>query len=204
MGFHTPPAVALLFTVAFIIFLFRRDIREKPNVTGALWLPLLWLLVIGSRSPTQCLAVGGYMEGSSMEEGNPLDAFVFFTLIAARFYVLNRRQVSLSEIFRNNGWLMAFLLYCLVSILWSDFPFVAFKRWIKILGHPIMVLILFTEPDPEEALISLMKRCAYVIVPVSILFIKYYPDLGTKYDQWTGMQMSTGIATHKNVLGQDR
>ena len=61
MGFHTPPTAALLFTVAFIVFLFRRDIREKPNVTGALWLPLLWMLIIGSRSPTQWLAVGGYI-----------------------------------------------------------------------------------------------------------------------------------------------
>src|SRR6266513_3467303 len=100
------------------------------------------MLIIGSRSPTQWLAVGWYMKGSSMEEGNPLDAFVFFTLIAAGFYILNRRQVSLSEIFRNNGWLMAFLLYCLVAILWSDSPFVAFRRCIKILVHPILVLIL--------------------------------------------------------------
>src|SRR6266478_4884045 len=103
---HLSPTIASCLTVAFIIFLFRRDIRERPDVTSALWLPLLWLLIIGSRSPTQWLAVGGYMEGSSMEAGNPLDAFVFFTLITAGFYVLNKRQVSLSEIFRNNGWLM--------------------------------------------------------------------------------------------------
>jgi exopolysaccharide production protein ExoQ len=201
MGLHTPPFVALLFTVAFIVFLFRRDIREKPNVTSALWLPLLWFLLIGSRSPTQWLALGGYVEGSSMEEGNPLDAFVFFTLIAVGFYVLNKRDVSLSEIFRNNGWLMAFLLYCLVSILWSDFPFVAFKRWIKILGHPIMVLILFTEPDPQEALVRLMKRSAYVLVPMSILFIKYYPELGRGFDDWSGTAMNNGINTNKNELG---
>ena len=41
-----------------------------------------------------------------------------------------------------------------------------------------MALIVLTEPDPEEALTRLMKRCAYVVVPVSILFIKYYPELG--------------------------
>jgi len=201
MGIHAPPTVALLFTIAFIVFLFRRDVREEPNVTGALWLPLLWMLLIGSRSPTQWLALGGYMEGSSMEEGNPLDAFVFFTLIAAGFYVLNKRQVSLSEIFRNNGWLMAFLLYCLVAILWSDFPFVAFKRWIKILGHPIMVLILFTEPDPQEAVARLMKRSAYVLLPMSVLFIKYYPEWGRGFDDWTGAAMNMGINTNKNELG---
>ena len=136
-----------------------------------------------------------------MEEGSPVDASFYFAMLIAGFYVLLKRQVRLSEVVLNNGWLIAFLLYCFISIAWSDFPFVAFKRWIKILGHPIMVLIVLTEPDPEEALISLMKRCAYVIVPVSILFIKYYPYLGTKYDQWTGMQMNTGITISKNGLG---
>src|SRR5438477_13155768 len=124
-------------------------------------------------------------------------------MIIAGFYVLLKGQVRLSEVVLNNGWLIAFLLYCFISIAWSDFPFVAFKRWIKILGHPIMVLIVLTEPDPEEALISLMKRCAYVIVPVSILFIKYYPQWGRSYDSWSGMQMSNGIAEGKNMLGAD-
>ncbi len=86
---------------------------------------------------------------------------------------------------------------------WSDFPFVAFKRWIKVLGHPIMALIVLTEPDPLEALTRLMKRCAYVIVPVSILFIKYYPELGRGFDHWTGAPSNNGITTNKNTLGVD-
>jgi exopolysaccharide production protein ExoQ len=199
---HLPPIVALFLTVAFIVFLFRRDFRESPNVTRALWLPLIWMLIIGSRSVVQWLNLLGLPVGAtSMEEGNPLDALVYFGLIAAGIYLLNKRQVQLSEIFRNNGWLMAFLLYCLIAIAWSDFPFIAFKRWIKILGHPVMVLILFTEPDPEEAVTRLMKRCAYILVPFSILFIKYYPELGRGFDAWTGAPMNNGVNTNKNELG---
>src|SRR5438128_579043 len=92
--------------------------------------------------------------------------------------------------------LIVFLLYCFISIAWSDFPFIAFKRWIKILGHPIMALIVLTEPDPKEALIRLMKRCAYVVVPVSILFSKYYPELGRGFTPW-GAATRTGITTNK-------
>ena len=66
-----------------------------------------------------------------------------------------------------------------------------------------MALIVLTEPDFEEALTRLMKRCAYVVVPVSILFIKFYPQLGREYDPWTGLPMSNGIATGKNMLGAD-
>jgi exopolysaccharide production protein ExoQ len=202
---HTPPKVAALLTVAFIVFLFRRDIRESANVTAALWLPLLWILIGCSRSVSQWLGIFGLPVGgaSSLEEGSPLDACVYFALIAGGMYVLTKRQVHLAEFVRNNGWLAAFLIYCGVAIVWSDFPFVAFKRWIKILGLPTMALIVLTEPDFEEALIRVMKRCAYVIVPVSILFIKYYPELGRGFDDWTGAPMNTGITTNKNSLGFD-
>jgi len=203
-GLHLPPPLALFLTVAFIVFLFRRDIREKPDVSGALWLPLLWLVLNCSRSTSAWLNIFGLpvSGGASVEEGSPLDACFYLVLATAGFCILCKRQVHLSEIVRNNGWLIAFFLYCFISIAWSDFPFIAFKRSTKVLGHPIMALIVLTEPDPEEALIRLMKRCAYVVVPVSILWIKYYPQLGRVFDEWGGTS-NRGIAIGKNMLGAD-
>jgi exopolysaccharide production protein ExoQ len=199
-----PPILASVLTWAFIIYLFRRDFREKPNVTGALWVPLLWMLVICTRAVSEWLSLFGvHLGGISLEEGSPLDASVYYGLIAAGIYVLHKRQVNLAEFFHDNKWLTVFLLYCFLAILWSDFPFVAFKRWTKVIGHPIMVLILFTEPDPMEALTRLMKRCAYVIVPVSILFIKYYPEWGRGFSFWTGQAYNMGITSNKNMLGCD-
>lgn len=201
---HLPPILALLLTVAFIVFLFRRDIRQRPNITGALWLPLLWLTIIGSRFVSLWLDIFGvHLGGTNMEDGSPLDAFIFGLLILSGLYVLNQRRVSLSEVVRNNRWLTVFLVYCFLSILWSDFPLVSLKRWLKVLGHPIMVLVVLTEPDPEEAVIRLLKRCAYVWVPVSILFIKYFPELGSSYSMWTGAADYGGIAGSKNMLGLD-
>jgi exopolysaccharide production protein ExoQ len=204
-GVHLPPRVALLLTLGFMGFLFRRDIREKPDVTGALWLPVVWLILICSRSVTQWLNIFGFPVGgaTSVDEGSPLDACFYFVLLVAGFCVITKRQLSLSEIVENNGWFIAFLLYCLIAVFWSDFPFVALKRWIKILGYPIITLIVLTEPNFEEALTRLMKRSAYVLVPVSILFIKYYPHWGVRYDPWTGNQMRIGITTGKNQLGAD-
>ena len=204
-GLHMPPRLALFLTLALIVFLFRRDIREKPDVSGALWLPLLWLVLNCSRSFSQWLNIFGFhvSGAASAEEGSPLDACFYLALATAGFCVLCKRQVHLSEIVLNNGWLIAFFLYCFISIAWSDFPFIAFKRWTKVLGHPIMALIILTEPDPDEALRRLMKRCAYVIVPISILFIKYYPQLGRSYDEWSGLPINNGIAVGKNQLGAD-
>jgi exopolysaccharide production protein ExoQ len=198
------PPIAAFLTLIFIVFLFRRDVREKPDITGALWIPLVWMLIICSRQSSEWLNTFGFHSGAvTLEEGSPFDASIYFTLIAAGAYVLNKRQVQLPVIIRQNQWLTIFFIYCFLSIFWSDFPFVAFKRWIKVLGHPIMALIVLTEPHPVEAVIRLLKRCAYVIVPVSVLFIKYYPELGRAFDTWTGAAVNIGITTNKNTLGAD-
>jgi O-antigen ligase len=203
-GLGLSSSLALYVTLALIAWLFWRDIREKPDISGALWLPLLWLVVGCSRSISAWLNIFGLPVGGgvSVEEGSPLDAWFYFALIVAGFCILAKRQIRLSEVISNNGWLIVFLLYCFVSIAWSDFPFIAFKRWLKILGHPIMALIVLTEPDPKEALIRLMKRCAYIVVPVSVLWIKYYPELGRGFSPWGGA-VCTGITTDKNALGGD-
>ena len=75
-GLHLPPRLALFLTLAFIVFLFRRDIRERPNVSGALWLPLLWLVLTCSRPFTAWLNIFGLpvSGGVSNEEGSPVDA----------------------------------------------------------------------------------------------------------------------------------
>jgi O-antigen ligase len=198
------PSLALFLTLALIVFLFRRDIQEKPDVSGALWLPVLYLVLMCSRSFTQWLNIFGlHVSGAaSQQEGSPVDAFFFLALAIIGFCILIKRQIHLSEIVLNNGWLIAFFLYCFISIAWSDFPFVAFKRWIKILDHPIMALIVLTEPNLKEALIRLMKRCAYVVVPVSILWLKYYPRLGRGFTEY-GAAINQGIAIGKNSLGFD-
>jgi exopolysaccharide production protein ExoQ len=199
-----PPQLATLLTLGFIAYLFRRDIREKSDISSALWLPLIWLVIACSRGLSQWLYLFGLpVSGAvSVEEGSPLDAWFFFALIAAGSYILAKRQVRVSEVIQNNGWLIVFLFFCFISIAWSDLPFVAFKRWIKILGHPIMALIILTEPNPDQAIKTLLKRCAYVVVPVSILFIKYYPQWGMGFDEW-GTATNTGITTNKNALGAD-
>jgi O-antigen ligase len=200
MGLHLPPVVALWLTFAFIYFLFRRESREKTAVTGALWIPLIWVLITGSRAVSQWLNLGS-AGIDSPDEGSPLDAAVYFSLIAAAVCVLNRRRLNLSEFAQNNRWLTIFLLYCLVSIVWSDFPLIALKRWIKILGHPTMALVVLTEPDPKEAVRRLLKRSAYILVPLSICFIKYYPQYGRQFSEWTGEAYNNGVCLGKNGLG---
>src|SRR5262245_12606298 len=119
-----PRPFALAATIAFVFYLLRRDIREKPEITGALWIPLLWLLISGARFVSQW--IGGGAGGGSLEDGSPIDRTVFLGLIIAGIIVLRKRHVQVLDVIKNNGWLSFYFFYCFVAIFWSDYQFVAF------------------------------------------------------------------------------
>jgi exopolysaccharide production protein ExoQ len=182
------------------LFLFDRD-RKSP-VSSALWIPVVWLLLGASRSVTQWL--GDRIEESPEPflEGQPLDALIFAGLMAAGLLVLLARRRRAGTFWYANGPLLGFFLYCAVSVLWSDYPFVAFKRWTKFVGDLIMVLVVLTDPNPTTAVRRLLGRPGFVLIPLSILLIKYYPDLGRQYSAWTGEAYNVGAGTQKNDLGR--
>jgi O-antigen ligase len=63
-----------------------------------------------------------------------------------------------------------------------------------------MVLVILTEDDPVEAARNVFVRCSYVLVPLSLLFIRYIPELGRRYD-YGGNMMFVGVCPSKNTLG---
>ena len=195
-----PPVIALILTLLFIAYLFKREFQQPYAPSGAMLLPCLYMLILGSRSVSQWVHLGTPISGGDIEEGSPLDRAVYFTLMIGGLIVLSKRQVSWSQVFRNNKWLFLFFLYCGISIFWSDFPFVGFKRWFKGVGDPIMMLIILTDREPIKAAQFMLKTCIYVLIPLSILFIKYYPHLGRGFSEW-GPGYNTGVTTNKNLLG---
>lgn len=196
-----PPRVAAFLTMVFILFLFIRESRKKVNVSSALWLPVMWMTITGTRFVGQWVNLGSSADDGTGTEGSTIDALYFLILIITGICALAQRRVLIGEILRNNRWLTVFFVYCFLSITWSDFPFIAFKRYIKIFGHPVMALIIITDPDPSSALRTVMKRCAFLMMPLSVLFIKYYPEYGRYFDHWTGQAYNSGAMLNKNELG---
>jgi O-antigen ligase len=140
-------------------------------------------------------------DASQAAEGSPFDATVFGILLAAAVVALSLRWRVVGRFLRANVPLLLFFSYCVLSIAWSDYSFVAFKRCIKAVGDLAMVLIVLTDPNPLAATKRFFARTAFVLLPVSVLFIKYYPELGRSYNQWTWTYMYCGVSTFKNMLG---
>jgi exopolysaccharide production protein ExoQ len=178
-----------------------RESRQQQTVSGAVWIPCIWLLILGSRPISVWLNLSGPGGVDAMMEGSPVDRTIYLVLMLSALVVVFSRRLHWGEIFRRNPLLVAFFAYCAVSVAWSDFPAIAFRRWFKSLGDPLMALILLSELSPAAAVGTVLKRCAYVLVPLSIVFVKYFPQLGRVYDDWTGAAVYTGVTTNKNMLG---
>jgi hypothetical protein len=69
-------------------------------------------------------------------------------------------------------------------------------------GLLVMVLVVLTETNRTAAIKRLLARLGFILVPVSVLLIVYYPNLGRAYNVLEGHETYTGVATDKNMLGK--
>ena len=195
------PQIAALLCLGGIGYLFWIDRGRGEGFSAAVWIPFFWMLFAGSRfasqwwnlAPPESISIEGYGEGS------PIDRIVFLVLISAGLWVLFRRRLDLTGLVSQNPWLFLFFLFAATSLVWSDDPGLSFKRLVKGVGNLVMALVLLTERRPYEALGAVLRRLAYVLIPLSVLFIRYYPELGRGYHM--GKAMYTGVAFQKNTLG---
>jgi O-antigen ligase len=123
-------------------------------------------------------------------------------LIVVGLFVVGSRANRTKEILRCNKWLALLFIYMVSSVLWSNFPAISFRRCFRSIGTLVMVLIVLTENDPLEAIRSLLRRLYLVIIPFSIVAIKYFRNIGVGYT-WDGREeMWVGLTKDKNNLGQ--
>lgn len=196
-----PPTVASIIFAIGILGLFYLDRDKDSRMSKALWIPAAWLFLTSSRPVTVWLGMPTTFDASeAYVEGSPIDRAVFMALLLAALAVVISRIDRVGPLLRKNGPILLFFALCAGSILWSDFPFVAFKRWTKSLGDLAMVLIILTEPNPMGVLKRLITRLGFILFPLSLLFIKYYPSLGRRLTNGWTME-ATGVTMQKNSLG---
>ncbi len=192
--------IALFICALVALELFRLDPEPKGRISKAFWLPFLWTFIFCSRNVSAWLGVEGGNQAESYIDGSPLDRAVLTVLLALGLLVLIKRQRQVVALLRSNGPILLYFAYCAISILWSGYPDVAFKRWFRAIGDLVMILILLSETDWLLATKRLLTRLSYILVPLSIVFIRYYPQLGRTYSMG-GVPGWSGVTTDKNALG---
>ena len=194
--------VATILTIALIAWLFHLSREENAETSKALWIPVLWLLIVASRPVSLWLHVTREVTlEDRYTEGSPLDATYFAILVVAAALTLNRRWVRVKSFLQANLPVLLFFLYCGLSIVWADSPVISLKRWIKAVGDVAMILVVLTDPNPALAIRRIFERVGFVLLPLSILFILFFPSMGSSYDAIDHVTMYFGVTTFKNLLG---
>jgi exopolysaccharide production protein ExoQ len=194
-------SLALLLCTAFVLFLLWLERRPSRGVSPALWIPTLWMLIVASRPlATWFFVAGSFNRGN--ESGSELDRWVLTALTIAAIIVLVHRRIDWWGSLRTHKWLLLLLAYMFVSTFWSEITLIALKRWIRELIVLVMALVIMSEVNSRQALESILRRTAYILVPFSVVLIRYYPLLGRRYGKFSGIEMWTGVTGQKNHLGR--
>ena len=162
----------------------------------------MWIVVCASRPVSEWFQSGQASTVDAYLEGSPTDRASFLVLIALGVIVLVQRRVAFGKMIQSNRWLFIFYAYCLASVFWSDYPFVAFKRLFKDFGNVVMVMVLLTESQPVEAITATFLRVSHLLIALSVVFVRFFPELGRTYTGYSQNDlMYVGVTTHKNTLG---
>lgn len=174
--------------------------KQSPDVSWALWLPSIWILYIASKPLGVWFRPAGSLE--DVELGSPLDRRFIIFLFCLALLILLKRRFKWTVAFRENAWLILLLLYMLVSVSWSSSPDLSFRRWSRDVPAVIMAFMVLSESSPRQAMESLFRRSAYVLIPFSWVLIKYFPIYGVAHGRWGGAKTWVGVALQKNGLGR--
>jgi exopolysaccharide production protein ExoQ len=188
-----PPILALTLGLGFIGWTYRRDAREAGPQDGILWLPTLWIMRCASRSVDFWLGGG---------ENGRWDPVLVGALFLGALIAVVRRGFPWARVLAQNRALFAFYAYLVLSVAWVDSVEDPYIKLIRPLGDLLMALIVVAQPEPRRAVLTVFRRCAIALIPLSVVLVKYYPGLGRMSDKHWGEDSWTGVTTHKNPLSQ--
>ncbi len=189
--------LVLLAFIYMAYWLLRRDNRRRSGISNVLWVPCLWVAIAMSRPLSMWLGFGG---GTDTLEGSPMDRLFHLFVIGFCLVTLARRQINWGLIISGTWPIFLFYGFFLISVSWADPPLVSLKRWFKDLGIVFVALVILTEQKPLEAIRAVFVRCAYILLPLSVIFIRWFPEWGRYYSRSGGLEV-TGVTTQKNSLG---
>jgi exopolysaccharide production protein ExoQ len=184
------------------------DLKDHENQFSgkqsilAFCVAFLWYSIIASRSIGRWMGINTvYGTDASYLEGSLIDRCFFLALIILAVLILLSRRLDWSALARQNFWLFVLLAYMLLSICWSDYGEVSLKRWIKVFGSIMISMVVLSTHNYRKFVMLVLRSSFYWILPLSIIFIKYFRNLGIGWDSLE-REMWMGVTTHKNCLGE--
>jgi exopolysaccharide production protein ExoQ len=102
--------------------LFYLNYDKSVRTSWALWLPVVYLWILGSRPVSVWLGQSAANTGAIELDGSPVDRVFFLILFIVAVCVLVHRGRRVLTLLFANWPILIYFLFCLSSVFWSDFP----------------------------------------------------------------------------------
>lgn len=132
----------------------------------------------------------------NMNEGNVTNQLikivVFLLTAVASIYKID----EIISFIKKEKFLFLLLLWSFLSIFWSDFPIVTFKRWFQIFLIYFLIITFLTYYD-ENNLLKILKFILYPYLLLTLIVVLIIPEAkDPAFNTWRG------FSSMKNTLGQ--
>src|ERR1700677_3293291 len=112
--------IAFLIVSVGVAGLFFLDRDSSVRTSIALWVPVTWVWIAGSRPVSSWFGLDARSASvlDATLEGSPLDAAIFAALLCVGIAILLYRRKITSAYLALSGPIVVYFLYCLLSVLW--------------------------------------------------------------------------------------
>jgi exopolysaccharide production protein ExoQ len=174
-----------------------KDRIKQPSVYGKIssftFFLYLFFVFFGTSMPFQPPVEGIEEKGGS----NIVNQMVYSSLFLLAMIPLWRRRSGAVVLLKSEKWLTLFLFWCFLTLLWSAYPFISFKRLFQVYIGVVVCIAALLYRDESIELIGVFRLVVFLYVIVSLLSVAMVPGaIDPKTDTWRG------LASSKNHLGQ--
>lgn len=118
-------------------------------------------------------------------------------LIIIPFLIMKYERVK-KKLAQN--WPLVLLFgYTLTSCLWSEFPDITFRRWVKIFIYFLLIINIISLPNPIKLLRKTFFFYIYIVSTLNLVMILISRKYG--WQSYEGGALPCGIIGHKNGFG---
>ncbi|WP_051516386.1 O-antigen ligase [Herbaspirillum sp. RV1423] len=136
---------------------------------------------------------GSYAEGSLVFQIQFGSVFLIGAWLARRNW-----RWSLLHAQNLNPLLIAIILYCLITMLWSPYPVVTLKRSVQLIGLTLVGIAISPPVGGKHQLIRTMLGTLMTLMALSFVVSLVLPSIGVDYELGGAWR---GVVSQKNTLG---
>jgi exopolysaccharide production protein ExoQ len=167
----------------------------RKHINIAVWTTVLYLFVI-TTNIFSFWQEAGQVAAKKVETGNVILSLIGILVVMVIVPQLLKKNAL--GIIRLSWPFILVLMFSLMSCLWSELPFIAFRRFTKVLIIVICVLNLLSENDFGASFKKSIFIYIILTILTSLVFILFFPRYG--WMQYEGRFLARGIMSHKNGL----